>query len=157
MKKTVVFLEVDEPAAEAHSVNLFWRIWVQAGRQARFPLPVPAGRVGLCVNTLGAFTTIFTSQNRFAQVHRSTSSLSLSLIFCLFPLSLVLSLYHTLSLSNPPPSLSFILRYTGSPRSWLTPDSAEQHVLYRHPLSHSCCCCCCCSAPPMLPGCWRFK
>lgn len=144
-----------EPAEESHSVNLFWRIWVQAGRQARFPLPVPAGRVGLCVNTLGAFTPIFTRQNRFAQVHRSTSSVSV-FNFLSLP-SLSFSLYHALSLSTPPLSLSFILRYTGSPRSWLTPDSAEQHVLYRHPLSHRWCCCCCCSAPPVLPGCWRFK
>lgn len=154
IKKNVVFLEVDKPAAEAHSVNLFWRIWVQAGRQARFPLPVPAGRVGLCVNALGAFTPIFTRQNRFAQVHRSTSSVSVFIFLSLRSLPLFISLYHALSLSNPP-SLSFILRYTGSPRSWLTPDSAEQHVLYRHPLSHRWCCCS--SAPPMLPGCWRFK
>lgn len=77
----------------------------------------------------------------------SASSPSITLF-----LSLSITLPHSLT-----PSLSFILRYTGSPQSWLTPDSAEQHVLYRHPLSHRWCCCCCCSAPPMLPGCWRFK
>lgn len=97
-------------------------------RQAQSPLPVPAGRVGLCVNALGPFTPVFTRQNRFAQPHSSTSSLSLSLT-----LSVCLSL-------TPPLSLSHSFRVVPAAHG---ADSLRiaQSSMYSHLLCHRCCCC----------------
>lgn len=109
IKKNVVFLEVDEPAAEAHSVNLFWRIWVQAGRQAGSISPPSASGAGgiMRQHAWCVHSNIYASES-----FRSSPQehfVCLCLYFSLFPLSLFL--YHALSLSNTPtphpPSHSF--------------------------------------------------
>lgn len=127
-----VFSEVDEPAAEAHSVNLFWRIWVQAGSISP---PSASGAGGIMrQHAWSVHSSIYASESFRSTPQQHFVSLGLSL-----PLSLCPSFFLCLWLTPPHPtphSFRVIPAAHGADSLRIAPSS-----MYSHLLCHRCCCC----------------